>query len=54
MTDLQHPPSDSSFDPREEYHDDGVYLGDPNDPEDQAEAIRQIERMGPLILDPEE
>jgi hypothetical protein len=32
-----------------EYGDPGVYLGAPDDPEDQAEALRQLEATGPLM-----
>jgi hypothetical protein len=38
-------PQESSLD---EYCDDGVYLGDPNDPEDQADALRHIQMLGPV------
>jgi hypothetical protein len=32
-----------------EYHDDGFYLGDPNDAEDQAEAIRHLTVIGGMM-----
>ena len=32
----------------EDYYDDGVYLGEPDDPEGQADALHYLETMGPM------
>ncbi len=32
---------------QQEYHDNGVFLGGPEDPEEQQEALRHLEMIGP-------